>query len=62
MGRTGTFIALDYLLDQAKAENKVDVMACVYNLRKQRLNIVQTSVSEFHFNTDYKFFIKWVQG
>ena len=44
VGRSGTFIALDYLLDQAKAEGQVDVLGCVYKLRNCRVNMVQTPV------------------
>ena len=46
VGRTGTFIALDFLLDQAKAESCVDVFHCVYNMRMRRVNMVQTQVSK----------------
>ena len=45
VGRSGTYLATDYLLLQARTENKVDFMSCVYGLRKQRVNSVQTSVS-----------------
>jgi len=45
VGRTGTFIALDYLLDQAQAENAVDVYGCVCQMRKSRVSMVQTVVS-----------------
>ncbi len=45
IGRTGTYIALDYLLQQAEAEGVVDVPACVNKLRRDRTNMVQTSVS-----------------
>ncbi|XP_064604744.1 receptor-type tyrosine-protein phosphatase epsilon-like [Liolophura sinensis] len=42
IGRTGTFIGLDYLIDQAKVEDKVDVLHCVLSMRKQRVNMIQT--------------------
>ncbi len=49
VGRTGTFIALDNLLDQAKAEGIVDVLGCVNHLRENRVNMVQTVVgSQYH--------------
>ncbi|XP_037980368.1 receptor-type tyrosine-protein phosphatase F-like isoform X3 [Motacilla alba alba] len=42
IGRTGTFIALDFLLKMGKAEGKVDVFRCVQQLREQRVSMVQT--------------------
>ncbi|XP_046574244.1 receptor-type tyrosine-protein phosphatase mu-like [Haliotis rubra] len=42
IGRTGTFIALHYLLSQAKADGIVDVFGCVAQLRQQRMEMVQT--------------------
>ncbi|XP_056179990.1 receptor-type tyrosine-protein phosphatase kappa-like isoform X3 [Falco biarmicus] len=42
IGRTGTFIALDFLLKMGKAERKVDVFHCVQRLREQRVSMVQT--------------------
>ncbi|XP_064604746.1 receptor-type tyrosine-protein phosphatase U-like [Liolophura sinensis] len=42
IGRTGTFIGLDYLINQAKKEGHVDVPACVTLMRKQRVNMIQT--------------------
>ncbi|XP_009977801.1 PREDICTED: receptor-type tyrosine-protein phosphatase mu-like [Tauraco erythrolophus] len=41
IGRTGTFIALDFLLKMGKAEGKVDVFHCVQRLREQRVSMVQ---------------------
>jgi len=45
VGRTGTFIALDYLLEQAKAEGVVDIFYCVRQMRQARVNMIQTQVS-----------------
>ncbi|XP_067679832.1 receptor-type tyrosine-protein phosphatase alpha-like [Haliotis asinina] len=42
IGRTGTYIALDYLLDQALAEDAVDVFGCVSGMRDQRKGMIQT--------------------
>lgn len=45
VGRTGAFIALDCLLDQADAEGVVDVFAITNQMRKDRINMIQTVVS-----------------
>ena len=45
IGRTGTLIALDILLDQAAKEEAIDVYKCVTKLREQRTLMVQTLVS-----------------
>ncbi|XP_055956658.1 receptor-type tyrosine-protein phosphatase mu [Patella vulgata] len=42
IGRTGTFIALDYSIEEAKAEGSVDIFECVKQLRYERVNMVQT--------------------
>lgn len=44
IGRSGTYIALDYLVDQANVEGYVNLFQCVQNLRHQRVNMVQTYV------------------
>ncbi|XP_033636798.1 receptor-type tyrosine-protein phosphatase delta-like [Asterias rubens] len=41
-GRTGTFIALDILLEQSEAEGQVDVLKCVSNVNDRRYQLVQT--------------------
>ena len=45
IGRTGTFLAVDYLLEQAKAEGVVDVVKYTYLMRSNRINMIQTPVS-----------------
>ncbi|WAQ98742.1 PTPRA-like protein, partial [Mya arenaria] len=42
VGRTGTFVALDNLLEQAKYEECVKPLEMVIALRRQRVNMVQT--------------------
>ncbi|XP_012937090.1 receptor-type tyrosine-protein phosphatase T [Aplysia californica] len=42
IGRTGTFIALNYLLEQAADKNEVDVLGCAQLLRANRVNMIQT--------------------
>ena len=42
VGRTGTFIGLDILLDQCAAEKKVDVYGCVSTMREDRCQMVQS--------------------
>lgn len=45
VGRTGTFILVDILLDQAKADGEVDVFGYLKKIREQRTNLVQALVS-----------------
>ncbi|XP_052084194.1 receptor-type tyrosine-protein phosphatase mu-like isoform X6 [Mytilus californianus] len=42
VGRTGTFIGMDYLMDQADSEGRVSVYKCVEKMRIARPNMVQT--------------------
>ncbi|XP_046747961.1 phosphatidylinositol phosphatase PTPRQ [Diprion similis] len=42
VGRTGTLMAIDILLQQIRDNKKLDVFGTVFNLRKDRINMVQT--------------------
>ncbi|XP_038066610.1 receptor-type tyrosine-protein phosphatase F-like [Patiria miniata] len=42
VGRTGTFITIDAMLDQAKGEGQVDVLQFATNMRDRRVRMVQT--------------------
>ncbi|KAI0221675.1 Receptor-type tyrosine-protein phosphatase T [Lamellibrachia satsuma] len=42
IGRTGTFIALDSLLDMGQAEGEVDVFGFVSQMRTERMHMIQT--------------------
>ena len=45
MGRTGTFIAVDMILEIAEKEKLVDVSGVIVKMRHQRMKMVQTAVS-----------------
>jgi len=45
VGRTGTFITLDSMLERIKDEDNLNIYEFVSNLRKQRVLMVQTLVS-----------------
>ena len=45
VGRTGTFITLDAILERINVEKFINIFEFVTNLRKQRVLIVQTLVS-----------------
>ncbi|XP_022097252.1 receptor-type tyrosine-protein phosphatase alpha-like [Acanthaster planci] len=43
VGRTGTYIALDAMLEQMAHEGQVDVLGFIYQMRQKRIKMVQTS-------------------
>ena len=47
VGRTGTFITIDTVLEQAKKEGVVDIAGVINKLRHQRMKMVQTVVRIF---------------
>lgn len=56
VGRTGTFIVIDAMIDMMHAEQKVDVFEFVSRIRNQRPQMVQTDVSSHRLELQlYKF-------
>ena len=45
VGRTGTYIAMDRLLDQIEKEKVIDAFTCVSEMRTRRPCMIQTEVS-----------------
>ena len=45
VGRTGTFICIDNVLEQIKKEQVVDIAGAINKMRHQRMKMVQTVVS-----------------
>lgn len=56
-GRTGSYIAIDYLIEEAKT-GYVDVLGCLKNLRQQRTQMIQTLVRETIDSTSTKAVLK----
>ena len=46
VGRTGTFITLDYMLERIKNEQTINIYEYITSLRKQRVLMVQTLVNK----------------
>ena len=46
VGRTGTFITVDYCMEQIEGEGIVDIFNFVQQMRYKRNYMVQTAVSE----------------
>ena len=52
VGRTGTYIALDNVLDQIAAEDIIDISGTIVKARNQRMKMVQTQVSTYYIDTE----------
>ena len=46
VGRSGTFIGLDHILNHIKEHDSLDVYSVVYQMRCHRVLMVQTEVSD----------------
>ena len=47
MGRTGTFITIDMVLQQAEQEGHINIMDIINQLRHKRMKMVQTLVRNY---------------
>ena len=47
VGRTGTFITIDHVLEQVEKEGVVDIAGVINKIRTQRMKLVQTVVGTF---------------
>ena len=56
VGRTGTFIAIDTILEQVKREGIVDVSGVITKMRQQRMKMIQTAVSIVKVSFYYEHF------
>ena len=45
IGRTGVFLVLDAMLDQAKVEGRVDIWNFACGMRDKRMKMIQTPVN-----------------
>ena len=45
VGRTGTYMAIDSVLEQVERDQLVDIPAVITAMRRQRMHMVQTPVS-----------------
>ena len=48
VGRTGTFIALDILMEKAIRDRVIDVPGTILDIRKDRYHLVQSEVKSHH--------------
>ena len=46
VGRSGTFIAIDIVLQQSINEGYIDIVSVINKMRQQRMKMVQTPVSK----------------
>ena len=49
VGRTGTFICIDNVLEQIKKEKVVDIAGAINKMRHQHMKMVQTNVRLFTY-------------
>lgn len=57
VGRTGTFIAVDYLMQHVRTSDVIDIYSYVMNMRNNRPNMVQTEVGYCYLKRKLLLFI-----
>jgi hypothetical protein len=53
VGRTGTYIAIDGMIEKIKQERKIDIFHFVSQMRRERHLMVQTVVCKFEENKKF---------
>ena len=56
VGRSGTLIAMDKLLNDASESQTIDILKCIEGLRLQRMYMVQTLV-RYHWQYYFKYIL-----
>jgi len=56
VGRSGTLIAMDKLLNDAAESQTIDILKCIEGLRLQRMYMVQTLVG-YHWQFVFKYIL-----
>lgn len=57
VGRTGTFIAVDYLMQHVRTSDVIDIYSYVMKMRNNRPNMVQTEVGYCYLKRKLLLFI-----
>ena len=57
VGRTGTYIAVDRCLHQAEEKGVVNVWDTVYQMRTERINMVETLVKDLYICIVHHLFV-----
>ena len=55
MGRTGTLIAIDWLMQESRVAKEIDIFSTVLRMRECRVSMVQSEVIHFYSSMMIKY-------